>query len=148
MLYFKEQSRLNKANNNDIGINFLNNPTGKIENYGHFSFKEMVASLNVEPLKKASNFKINCYCEDEEAYTFLDNIITKEQKKELNLMKRITLGGDQLLSLSKAKVPEFSSLSLIILDGDKENKAKNTKNILCLPSKTPPDQLMFYLLYN
>ncbi|OQQ91110.1 AAA family ATPase [Ligilactobacillus salivarius] len=148
MLYFKEQSRLNKANNNDIGINFLNNPTGKIENYGHFSFKEMVASLNVEPLKKVSNFKINCYCEDEEAYAFLDSIITKEQKKKLNLMKKITLGGDQLLSLSKAKVPEFSSLSLIILDGDKRNKAQNTKNILFLPSETPPDQLMFHLLDN
>ncbi|MEN3954420.1 AAA family ATPase [Ligilactobacillus salivarius] len=146
MLYFKEQSNLNKANKNDIGINFLNNPTGKIENYGHFSFKEMVASLNVEPLKKDSNFKINCYCEDDEAYVFLDSIITREQKKKLNLMKNITLGGEQLLTLSKAKVPEFSSLSLIILDGDKANKIKNNKNFLCLPSKTPPDQLMFHLL--
>ena len=59
------------------------------------------------------------------------------------------------ISLMHCKVPEFISKSIVVLDGDvieqegkRLEKILKNKNIVFLPSKLAPDQLLFEFFYN
>ncbi|MCT3202679.1 hypothetical protein EFO64_02420 [Limosilactobacillus reuteri] len=144
MLEFKKDTQKNAKTKNTIGINFLNNATGVVRNQNSITMDEIIASLEVKRINKQKERKIHCYCEDTEAYTFLNGILNTKQKAKIEIMKTIKLGGENMWDLVTKGIPEFSKLSIIILDGDKEKHRKT--NTINLPSPMPPDQLMFKLL--
>lgn len=147
MLNFKKQALKNSKTKNNIGINFLSNSTGAITNHQFFTMQEIASYLAVTKRAEPKKTKVHCYCEDKEAYTFLDALLDPKRKKEIEMMKSITLGGPNIIDLTKRRIPEFSELSITILDGDKK-KIRGRKNNITLPGKLPPDQLMFKLLYD
>lgn len=147
MLDFKKQALQNSKTKNDIGINFLSNSTGSITNHSFFTMQEIVSYLAVTKRSEPKKSKVHCYCEDKEAYTFLDALLDSKRKREIEMMRSINLGGPNIIDLTKRKIPEFSELSITILDGDKK-KIRGRKNNITLPGKLPPDQLMFKLLYD
>ncbi|UAW61805.1 hypothetical protein [Limosilactobacillus reuteri] len=122
----------------------MNNATGVVRNQNSITMDEIIASLEVKRINKQKERKIHCYCEDTEAYTFLNGILNTKQKAKIEIMKTIKLGGENMWDLVTKGIPEFSKLSIIILDGDKEKHRKT--NTINLPSPMPPDQLMFKLL--
>lgn len=149
MLGFKQEANKNSKTASDIGINFLNDRSGKVENYKTLSLSQMIATLEVRPVQSKQKAKVNCYCEDKEGYLFLKSILTKTTQKDLNFMYGITLGSENFINLAKKGIPEFSKTSLIVLDGDMKNHfPTELSNFLVLPDSLPPDQLMFYLLKN
>lgn len=50
-------------------------------------------------------------------------------------------------NIKKRKIPEFSTKSIVVLDGDKDI-FKGYKNFINLPVNLPPDQLIFETLFN
>ena len=145
MLNFKNEASKNQRTKNTIGINFLTNNTGTIKNQTTLSMDNIISYLNVRSIDSEENRRrIHCYCEDKEAYVFLEGLLERKQISKVELMKSITLGSGNISDLISRKIPEFSELSVIVLDGDK--KALSSKNALKFPSPLPPDQLMFKLL--
>jgi hypothetical protein len=65
--------------------------------------------------------------------------------KAIHIQNIDAIGGDQLLALGKLKIPEFSTNSLIIIDGDK-TIPRSLKNFVTLPFSLPPDQMLYHLL--
>lgn len=141
------KAKKSTSTKNNIGLNFLSNNFGPITNNIDFTFEEIIANLNVSaPKTQSHNKKINVYCEDSEAYAFIKAILPTNLKSKSKFMQNVKIGSESLISLRKNNILEFTKQSIIVLDGDKGKKAN--KNLCYLPSSTPPDQLMFYLLYN
>lgn len=145
MLMLKENSSKNTKTNRNYATNFISTKYGSPENNTEYGSQKMLAELNLSDLINPTNSKIHCYCEDLEAYTFVSSVINTKLKKKIKFMKEITLGGEQISTLIKNKIPEFKYQSLVIFDGDKRLPI-NTPTATKIPSKTPPDQLMYYLL--
>lgn len=147
VLELNVKAKKSAATKNNIGLNFISNNFGPIKNNTDFTFEEIIANLNVSaPKTKNHDKKINVYCEDSEAYAFIKAILPTKLKNKSKFMQSVKIGSESLLSLRKNNILEFTKQSIIVLDGDKGKKAN--KNLCYLPSSTPPDQLMFYLLYN
>ena len=107
-------------------------------------FKEIEADLNVTVLAKNTQKRIRLYCEDNEAFIFLSNLIPNGYKSKLEFMREVSLGGDNLKELARKKVPEFIQ-SIVVLDGDKQNK--RCKNFCSLPGNgLSPEKLFFRFL--
>lgn len=106
-------------------------------------YNEIEADLNVAVLAQEPQRKIRLYCEDAEAYIFLDNLIPQGYKSKLEFMRKVTLGSENLKELARKKVPDFLH-SLIVLDGDCKS---NRKNFCTLPGDgLSPEKLFFLFL--
>lgn len=145
MLLLKKKSEKSAKTSKNYGINFISNDFGKPENHINFSLDEMTSKLNMEDMIYPRSSKVNCYCEDSEAYYFLNSLLNRNDKKYISQLKNIKLGGKQLIELRRHKIPEFTYQSLIILDGDTK-VPKGYKNFCQLPSSMAPDQLIFRIL--
>ena len=131
---------------NDSKLIYLRNGDGSIMLNDKSSLEQIEADLNVKVMENPKRTdKIRVYCEDEEARSFLRNILPYTYRKLLQIVN-VNIGCDQLIALCKdRKIPEFTD-NLIILDGD---KTTNAKNIVTLPGKgLPPDKLMYKYLIN
>lgn len=114
-------------------INCTEDPTiGQIE-----------ADLNIKVMSEETPQKIRVYCEDAEAVYFINNLLLLKQKRAIDLMSKVSLGCNNLKSLTQRKVPEFCE-SIIVLDGD----TKTTyKNYCSLPGKNEsPEKLLYNYL--
>lgn len=145
MINFKNESMKSAKTSRNYGVNFISNDYGKPENHENYSSEELMARLNIADVISPTLTKINCYCEDSEAYYFLNSLLDTKDKRAITQLKTIKLGGKQLIELRKHKIPEFTYKSLIILDGD-TRLPKGYKNYFQLPSKMAPDQLIYSIL--
>lgn len=130
---------------------YLTDTFGSIEVKENLSWPQIYADLHIETINSYDDVnlpKINIYFEDKEGVDFFSSLITERQiKKPLNVLKDITLGCGNYKQLIEKKIPEFSKKSIIVLDGDVSDLDKY-RNVVKLPSKIPPDQLIFEFLYN
>lgn len=109
------------------------------------NYEKIKADLSVETVKIDPLDKIRVYCEDAEAYIFLEGLLSKNQKKSLQFMRNISLGCGNLKQLAKKKVPEFCK-NIVILDGDNINKLI-PNNFCILPGNgSSPEKLFFSFL--
>lgn len=131
---------------------YLTDTFGSVEVQQDVSWVDIEADLKVQTIEVDDGIKIpqvNVYFEDREAYDFFDVLIRERKLKKLsNLLKNVSLGSDQYLSLHKSEIREFQKESIIVLDGDKDIDSTKLKNVLTLPGEVPPDQLIFEFLYN
>lgn len=131
---------------------YLSNKMNRIEVFENFSWSDIYADISVK-MKEISRElmfpETNVYFEDNEAMAYFNALIIKKKiKKPLKIMNRISMGCGNYLELIRQKVPEFSKLSLLILDGDvPDQQVAGHKNIIKLPGNLPPDQLLFEFLY-
>ncbi len=129
---------------------YLSDSYGPIQVFENVTWPQIYADLHVQTIAVDANLlpQINLYFEDKEAYDFYAAIITDRTLRKLtNSLKDVALGCSEYIKLVKRKIPEFSSKSLIILDGDVAGVA-GMDSILKLPGTLPPDQLIFEFLYN
>lgn len=99
--------------------------------------------------------KIKVYFEDSEAYFIFKNLITgfKDSdhlaiSRRIKPIKGVSISCSQYKSLHN-KVPEFTTSSIICLDGDQEINKDKFKNFITLPnhgSKTNPEEFVFDIL--
>lgn len=104
------------------------------------SIEQIEADLNIKVVEEEKTEKIRVYCEDAEAACFISNLLMSKQAKLVSLMKKVTLGCENLKELTKRKVPEFCN-SIVVLDGDSSSKYAN---YCVLPGKgKSPEQLLY-----
>ncbi|MDN0131741.1 AAA family ATPase [Klebsiella pneumoniae] len=138
---------------------YLTDTYGDIKTRDNLSWIDINADLHVQTVKISDNInlpKVNVYFEDREGYDFFKQlIIDRRINKILNPLGNINISCSAILDLMARKIPEFTSKSLIVLDGDIANdnsdnakKAKKEKNLCLLPNLLPPDQMIFEFLYN
>lgn len=151
-ILIQEIYNLEKNDPHNYKTVYLTDTFGSVEAQQDVSWVDIEADLKVQTIEVNDGIKIpkvNVYFEDQEALDFF-NILIRERKlnKISNLLKNVSLGSEQYLSLHRSEIPEFQKESLIVLDGDKDINKSKFKNILNLPGEIPPDQLLFEFLYN
>jgi len=125
-------------------IIFLDKSYGKIVPKYNFNPSELSQKLLVlgpDTLKEEQHKK-NIYCEDDEAVDFLNNILSKEIKSQVNIFST-KLGNTFLKELAKKRIPDLKN-SIIVLDGD--SRVGNISNIVTLPGNKGPDLLIYEML--
>lgn len=138
---------------------YLTDTFGDIKTKNNLSWAEINADLHVETVKISDKInlpKANVYFEDKEGYDFFKQIIVDRKiNKILNPLGNINISCSAILDLMARKIPEFTTKSLIVLDGDVEKdnsdnakKAKKERNLCLLPHELPPDQMIFEFMYN
>ncbi|HBY0992195.1 TPA: AAA family ATPase, partial [Klebsiella pneumoniae] len=131
---------------------YLTDTYGDIKTRDNLSWIDINADLHVQTVKISDDInlpKVNVYFEDREGYDFFKQlIIDRRINKILNPLGNINISCSAILDLMARKIPEFTSKSLIVLDGDIANdnsdnakKAKKEKNLCLLPNLLPPDQM-------
>ncbi len=136
-----------KYRKDQIKLMFLKKEDGQIAIEKNVNRDFIRNHLNVALTGQPKTYKIDLYTEDKEAAIFVKSLLGKKTKY-LNFVD-VTLGCTNLIQLASAKVPSFVfPKSIIILDGDvKQNskqytKSKRIKNILLLPTKYSPEQII------
>ncbi len=138
---------------------YLTDTFGDIQTKNNLSWAEINADLHVETVRINDDInlpKANVYFEDKEGFDFFKQIIVDRKiNKILNPLGNINISCSAILDLMARKIPEFTSKSLIVLDGDVESdnsdnakKAKRERNLCLLPHELPPDQMIFEFMYN
>ena len=112
--------------------------------------------LLVQANKKSIPDKINVYFEDNEAYFIFSHLLTglkdsnnSPVKQRLKLIKDIGLSCSNYTSLHKNKIPEFTTTSIICLDGDQLINTSSLKNFITLPNHgepSNPEEFIFDIL--
>ncbi|WP_229775616.1 ATP-dependent nuclease [Pseudomonas laurentiana] len=142
--------KLSAADEKNYQNIYLSDTFGPIRIQENVTWPQIFADLHVQTIPVDTNLlpQINIYFEDKEAFDFYSAIITDRTiKKVTNPLKDVALGCTEYIKLVKRKIPEFSTRSLIVLDGDVEG-VKGMDSILKLPGRLPPDQLIFEFLFN
>ena len=158
-IMIEEVFNMNKKSDKDFKTIYLTDTYGAIQVKNNFSWPEISADLMVDTIKindETSLPKVNIYFEDREAYDLYKQIITARNINKITTpLKEINISCSTVLDLMARRIPEFTSKSIIVLDGDVLNdnsdnakKAKKDKNLCLLPTILPPDQLIFEFLYN
>ncbi|HDX8895117.1 AAA family ATPase [Klebsiella michiganensis] len=138
---------------------YLTDTFGDIQTKNNLSWAEINADLHVETVRINNDIslpKANVYFEDKEGYDFFKQIIVDRKiNKIINPLGNINISCSAILDLMARKIPEFTTKSLIVLDGDVESdnsdnakKAKRERNLCLLPHILPPDQMIFEFMYN
>ncbi|WP_336023378.1 AAA family ATPase [Acinetobacter lwoffii] len=151
-ILIEEYHKLAQTDPKNFKTIYLSNKMNKIEVFENFSWSDIYADISVrmKELSRELMFpETNVYFEDSEALAYFNALIIKKKiRKPLKIMNGISMGCGNYLELIRQKVPEFSKLSLLILDGDVPHKqVVGHKNIIKLPGDIPPDQLLFEFLY-
>lgn len=130
---------------------YLTDSYGKISLKTDWNWVQIYSDIHLKTIKNNKNIKlplVNLYFEDLEAYDFYNHLLNLHKvKKFLNPLKDISLGCSNYINLIQKNVSEFSKNSIVILDGDTEN-TDTLETVVLLPTKLPPDQLIFEFLYN
>jgi len=138
---------------------YLTDTYGDIKTRNNLSWPDINADLHVQTVKIDEGLnlpKANVYFEDREGFDFFKQlIIDRKINRIINPLGNINISCSAILDLMARKIPEFTTKSLIVLDGDVANdngdnakKAKKEKNLCLLPHLLPPDQMIFEFLYN
>lgn len=137
-----------KKNPQGFKLYYLTNSRGKIETLS--DIKQIRNDIKDSFPEENKEKKVNIYTEDQEARDFLLKLLDNNKLlQKINLID-VNLGFSQYKKLIEFTIPEFSTNSVIIFDGDQsdDNFVKEHTNIVCLPSNLSPEQLLFEFLCN
>lgn len=128
-------------NNGDTEIHYFTNVHGMLEHIHSPEMSRIRGDLMFEAIPPQKEHKINLYCEDAEAATFIKRLLGPKLTKYVNIVGE-TFGADFLLELAKKRLDEFNN-SIIVLDGDKYNAIKKirTSNVIVLPGNMNPENV-------
>lgn len=135
-----------------IRVIYLEKKDKKVVVENDITYESIKNRLNlISPKKHEEDNKVSVYCEDLEAMQ-VAKCLLHDFSKSLNFIK-IKLGHNEYINLVQAKVPSFYfPNAIVLLDGDvstepeKMEKIGRYKNILCLPTKYSPEQMMAHYL--
>ena len=139
--------------NNDIELYYFSNANRQLQIKRNSPYTEIKNDLSVESIVQGGN-RIKLYSEDEEARWFINNLLLK-YRMYIDVLD-VTIGCQQLMSLYAADLNYFGNV-LIVFDGDVEDKnlnrvpertRKNLGNILHLPGKIRPEQVIYEYILN
>lgn len=150
------ECQLHSVSSGQIQILYLEKRDGNILFTNIKSYDTIQNRLNVS-LSIHSNPKINVYTEDDEARSFIKNLLPRNLISKLNFLQ-VNLGCNQLIALVSNKIPAFLiPQSLIILDGDASEEINSKikwerrgieRNVICLPGACSPERAIAEYLYN
>lgn len=138
----------NPARNEKVRTAFIKKPGTSLVIEENPTYDTIRSNLYVN-LRSVPSRKIDIYVEDKEAKDFSTAILGRKFKG-MNFVN-CSLGCGNLIQLVRKKVPSFTfPNSIVILDGDARTglKKNNYKNIIFLPSKLSPEQLIADFLKN
>lgn len=130
---------------------YLSDTYGSIQAMHDKSWPEINADLHTKTIRADTNLllpRINIYFEDKEAIDLFKTVMYRHPSNKFLQFPDVSLGCTNYIQLATKKIPEFSSKSIICLDGDTDEKSKKFPSIIPLPGKLPPDQLIFEYLFN
>lgn len=138
---------------------YLTDTYGKLEAKDDYTWLDINSDLHIETIDindKLSLPPINVYFEDKQAFQLYSSLVrSRKISKITQPLKEISMSCSKYIDLIYCKVPEFTSKSIIVLDGDvmeqdgdKMKKILKNKNLVFLPTNLAPDQLLFEFLYN
>ena len=134
---------------------FLSQSHGNLQVKSNYGWEDIYADLFITTKKLLKDFdlpRINIYCEDSEAFSFLERLLNNGKlKKAINPIYEVTIGCTCFKKLMKQKIPEFTHKSIIVLDGDQSEIMGDSiieKNVIFLPTIQPPDRLIFKFLFS
>lgn len=138
---------------------YLTDTYGKLEAKENYTWLDINSDLHIETIdinNELSLPKINVYFEDKQAFQFYSSLVrSRVISKITKPLKEISMSCSKYIDLIHCKVPEFMSKSIIVLDGDvaeqeggKIKRILKNKNVVLLPTRLAPDQLLFEFLYN
>lgn len=141
----------NQRDQSDNKTVYLTDTYGAISIKTNFSWPEIYADLHQETRAVNEDISlpvVNIYFEDRECADLYSSIVTSRPINRItNKLKDIALGCDEYKKLIDRKIPEFTSKSIVVLDGDVEG-VDNYSSVIKLPGTLPPDQLIFEMLFN
>ncbi|MGP1572969.1 AAA family ATPase [Aggregatibacter segnis] len=145
------KSSQRKEQEGNFKVHYLTNAYGKVKllsdiNKMKADIKDCIPDEFLSPPKT-----INVYTEDQEARDFLHKLCKGSAiEKKLNILTELYIGCQNYKRFIEYNIPEFTQKSLIVLDGDNRSDEEFTNNLnaVCLPTKLPPDQLLFEYLLN
>lgn len=109
---------------------------------------EMIDDLKVTSRKKDEIDKINVFCEDHEASSWLKNLLGNKITKNLDIDSD-TWGADELVKLAEKKARIFRK-SIFVIDGDQKNnkhlKRSKCPRIVFLPGNCRPENIFYDFL--
>ncbi len=148
----KEASKLqeNKDRKNQIKLVYLKKEDQKIIIKDSVNYEFIKNHLNVALTGKTTINKIDIFTEDSEAVIFAKSLLGNSRTKHLKFYPKVKFGCNNLIELAP-KVPSFQfPNSIIMLDGDIEqrNKANKIRNILLLPTENSLEQIISNFLNN
>lgn len=127
---------------------YLHREKRAIKAYTNPTHDEMCADL-MAGIGSVPN-KIRLYVEDDVTLSFVDELLSEEQKQQFEILRGVSLGAGTYRDLFDEQVYEFIS-NIIILDGDMEGEGKSSLfenrepyyNFVCLPGRTYPEKLLY-----
>lgn len=143
------QEVFNERDTQNYKINYLTDTFGPIQVSPNLTWSEIEADIHVKTVKLENELElpnVTIYCEDIEAREFFKSLITKRKLNKIITISQCSLGSEQLMTLAKEKVPEFTKKSIVVLDADKSPNGYS--NFVKLPGAYPPDQLLYNFLIN
>ncbi|MDH2371894.1 AAA family ATPase [Providencia rettgeri] len=144
---------------NNYKVVYLTDTYGKLESMEDCTWLDINSDLHVETIEinnELSLPRVNVYFEDKQAYQLYSALIRVRQINNIaKPLKEIAMSCSSYISLMQCKVPEFTSKSIVVLDGDvmeqegkRLDKVLKNNNLVFLPTKLAPDQLLFEFFYN
>lgn len=141
---------INSNYKNTSEIIYLSKVTGKVEVERNLGIQKMIGDLQVKPPTPYVYLaKTHIYCEDKEARYFLIKLLLRNITKNIEVIPE-KFGGDELCHLAAKRVTEFKK-SIFVVDGDinlNVTGRRKAPNIIALPGKCRPENLLFNFLQN
>jgi len=132
---------MQKAYENDTEIIYLTKTRGALEYWPATDLGKIQEDMTATRLRK-STAKMQILCEDDEAVSFLKNLLPKETKDKLTIIST-KLGHCQLTNLANSPISKYNDF-IFVLDGDQPKSRKN--NIVILPGNDSPESLIHKML--
>lgn len=141
-----------KHNSKDAKLVYLKKVGDSIKGYNNQKVEDVIAELSGEVISKTKYIqKIDIYSEDIIARYYLSSLLSGFKGKFK--LSTCTLGAEEYIELVRVGMDSIVN-SLIILDGDKNNKKINNKlrnmkckNIIFLPGYECPEKYFYSFLY-
>lgn len=150
LIDYAMELKLSPNNRNFINLFNLCNKKNELDITPITNVNEVHNQFLVASDKPTITEKIPVYFEDKEAIFVFKSLVTnKHVTSKLNIQNQFSLGCSELIKLNRFKIAEFTSNSIVCLDGD-NNVPKSMKNYISLPSPDsyPPERFVFEILNN
>lgn len=125
----------------DTEVVYLSKSRGNIRIIDKNNFDEIKEDMTCNVIKNKKN--IYAICEDDEAMSFLRNILPSKCKTNVKIVSA-KLGCKELYKIANSDVSKIENI-IFVLDGDEQNKKKK-KNICILPGKKSPEAVIYDFL--
>jgi len=126
-------------------IVYLTKRRGEFECLSDCSFTEIKEDMTAR-LENKKQIKIPVYCEDDEAKSFLNNVLESDIKNDIKIIPFDNdCGNYGFLKKVSSTVVARNSNAIFVLDGD-QPLSSETDNIMVLPGGESPEAVIYHFL--